>query len=232
MKCPYCIKICSKCSRLLVANKSNFRKQKNGKYNLRAECKICESKYNKKYLKQYNEIHKEGKKVFNKEYYKENKEKILEKQKEYYEEHQKEIKEYHEKHREERKEYNKQWRKDNPEKLFNQRQKRRLLEESQGNGITSEQWYEMMMFFDFRCAYSGEYIGNNSEYRTIDHIIPLAKCGEHEIWKCVPMYANYNYSKKDKNWLEWYQEQDFYSEERLNKIYEWIEYAKNKYQNN
>ena len=29
---------------------------------------------------------------------------------------------------------------------------------------------------------------------------------------------------------EWYIKQDFYSEERLNKIYEWIEYAKSKYQ--
>ena len=28
MKCPYCIKICSKCGKLLVANTMNFRKKK------------------------------------------------------------------------------------------------------------------------------------------------------------------------------------------------------------
>lgn len=30
---------------------------------------------------------------------------------------------------------------------------------------------------------------------------------------------------------EWYQQQEYYSEERLNKIYEWQEYAKNKWNN-
>lgn len=44
------------------------------------------------------------------------------------------------------------------------------------------------------------------------------------------MYANYNYSKQNKDMLSWYKQQDFYSEEKLNKIYEWIEYAKNKWQ--
>ena len=41
MKCPYCIKKCSKCGKLLVANTMNFRKKKDGKYGLRAECKQC-----------------------------------------------------------------------------------------------------------------------------------------------------------------------------------------------
>ena len=43
------------------------------------------------------------------------------------------------------------------------------------------------------------------------------------------MYKNYNSSKKDKDLLEWYKEQPFFSEERLQKIYEWQEYAYNKY---
>lgn len=30
MTCPYCIKICSKCGRLLVANTMNFHKKKMG----------------------------------------------------------------------------------------------------------------------------------------------------------------------------------------------------------
>ena len=38
-----------------------------------------------------------------------------------------------------------------------------------------------------------------------------------------------NSSKNDNNLLEWYQEQDFYSEDRLQKIYEWQEYAFNKW---
>ena len=30
---------------------------------------------------------------------------------------------------------------------------------------------------------------------------------------------------------QWYKEQDFFSEERLSKIYKWCEYAKNKWNN-
>lgn len=87
----------------------------------------------------------------------------------------------------------------------------------------------MMKFFNWRCAYSGEMLGDN---RTIDHIVPLSKGGEHEIWNCVPMNKGYNSSKHTSDMLEWYRNQSFYSEERLNKIYEWIEYAKDKWGKN
>ena len=121
------------------------------------------------------------------------------------------------------------WKKNNPEKIFNYEVKRRSKEENQGNGITKEQWLEMMKFFDFKCAYSDEYIGGDSDKRTIDHIIPITKNGEHEVWNCVPMYSNYNTSKYNKNMLEWYLEQPFFSIERLTKIYEWRIYAYEKW---
>ena len=89
------------------------------------------------------------------------------------------------------------------------------------------QWLEMMKYFNWKCAYSGNPLKN--ETRTIDHIKPLNQGGEHEIWNLVPMYRTYNISKHDKDMEEWYQEQDFYSEERLQKIYEWQEYAFNKW---
>ena len=76
--------------------------------------------------------------------------------------------------------------------------------------------------------YSSEVLSEKGQ-RSIDHIKPLVKGGEHEVWNTVPMYRPYNSSKRDKDMEEWYQEQDFYSEERLQKIYEWQEYAYNKY---
>ena len=87
----------------------------------------------------------------------------------------------------------------------------------------------MMEFFDFRCAYSGKYIGGDSDKRTIDHIIALNNGGEHEIWNVVPMYANYNYSKHTKDMLEWYLKQEYFDIDRLTKIYEWRIYAYWKY---
>ena len=88
-----------------------------------------------------------------------------------------------------------------------------------------------MQFFEWKCAYSGEKFSNNNKEndRSIDHIIPLSKGGENEIWNCVPIKMNYNSSKNANDMLEWYKQQEFYSEERLNKIYEWIEYAKDKW---
>lgn len=84
-----------------------------------------------------------------------------------------------------------------------------------------------MTFFNFKCAYSGTQL--NKDNRSIDHIVPLNLGGAHEIWNVVPMYISYNISKLDRNMLQWYKKQDFFSEERLQKIYEWQEYAYNKW---
>ena len=230
MKSPYCIKVCSKCGKILVANTTNFHKKKEGKYGLRAECKICKKQLDKQYrennidaIKEYDKMRyqrdKDKRLEYCREYHKENKEHIKKQRHQYYEENKDIIKER-----------NKRYWVENPHVRFNSTSKRRQLEESQGEGVTKEQWLEMMDFFEWKCAYSGKYIGGNSDSRTIDHIIPLDNEGEHAIWNCVPCYGNYNFSKRNKDMLSWYLQQEFYSEERLNKIYEWIEYAKSKYQ--
>ena len=242
MKCPFAIKVCTKCKRILVAYNGNFAKKKSGKWGLRADCKKCINKYNEEYyIKNKNEI-----KIQTKEYNEKNKENIKEKRKQYYKEHKEDFKKYKESHKNEIKkwrkkyykenrekilEHQKQYARENPDKLFNRNHKRRQLEEQQGKGVSTEQWYEMMMFFNFRCAYSGEYIGNKSSHRTIDHIIPLVNNGEHEIWNCVPMYDSYNYSKGINNMEDWYMQQEFFDIDRLLKIYDWIEYAYNKWGN-
>ena len=110
---------------------------------------------------------------------------------------------------------------------FNSRQKRRTKEERQGAGITKDQWLEMMKFFDWKCAYSGETLTKDT--RSIDHIVPLNSGGDNMIWNCVPMLRSLNSSKHDKNMEKWYKEQSFYDPNRLAKIYEWQEYAYNKW---
>ena len=236
MKCPYYIKVCSKCKRILVANENNFRNKKtNGVYKLYSICKECEKKYTKK----YREEHKEEIAEKSKQYYEENKEKNKEKKKEYDKKYYQENrdkrleyqKEYNQEHKEEKKEYDKKYRQENPHKKFNNNQKRRQLEENQGRDITKEQWYEMMYWFDWCCAYSGEYIGgdNADKKRTTDHIIPISKGGLNEPWNCVPMLKSYNSSKHTNDMEEWYSQQPYFSEEKLQKIYAWCEYAWNKW---
>lgn len=212
-------KKCTKCGRLLVANTNNFHKRKDSKDGLGSWCKECENarckKYKKEhkeelaeYAKKYCQVHKEEKrgyyKKYNKKYYEENKEYYAERSKEYCKTPQGQA------------------------SRFNARVKRRKREQ-RGNGITGDQWLEMIKFFDWKCAYSGEYIGGINGNKSVDHIVPLAKGGAHEIWNCVPMDRSLNCSKKEKDLEEWYTQQDFYNEDRLNKINEWCEYAYNKW---
>ena len=99
--------------------------------------------------------------------------------------------------------------------------------EKQGNGFTDIQWGSCLQFFNYECAYSGKPLdGQDVE---VEHIVALANGGVHEIWNICPAIAKYNSSKKDKDMLEWYTQQEFYSKERLQRIYEWQQYAYNKW---
>ena len=258
MKCPFCIKICTQCKKLLVANKVNFTGHKKMKYGVSSKCKNCENEnrrnkykndldYKEKTLnrnKNYYEENKEELQIKHKEHYSNNKDTYIEKAKEYYKNNKEKIqkqakeryyndielsqsrnKENYNKHKEQRLKYMKEYNIKNPEVAFNSKNKRRIREEEQGSGITKEQWKEMMDFFNWQCAYSGESLNGNNKERTIDHIIPLAKNGQHEVWNLVPMKLKYNSSKHTNDMEEWYKNQPFYSDERLDKIYTWQKYA-------
>ena len=214
MNIPYVMKKCTKCGRWLVASTYNFHKAKKGKYGLQSKCKECINKYGKR----YRETNKEKVAESHKQYYEANKERIAKRDKQYYEA-----------NRDRKAKYGKQYRQ-SPQgqvTIFNKHHRRRTKEEQQGNGITKDQWLELMSFFDWKCAYSGETLTKDT--RSIDHVVPLNSNGDNMIWNCVPMKINYNSSKHAKDMLEWYKEQDFYSEARLAKIYEWQEYARKKW---
>lgn len=147
MKCPFCIKVCTKCKRILVAYKGNFPKMKTGKYGFDSKCKECD----KKSCKQYYENNKEHVKEKCKEYYENNKEYYKEYKKQYYKDNS-EHKEYNKQYskqwykdnKEHKKEYNKQWREDNSEykKEYNKQQWDKYLKENnlqRGEGSIGEQ---------------------------------------------------------------------------------------------
>ena len=200
------------------------------------------------YAKNYHEANRDKENERSRRYYEANRDKECERRKRYHEANREKENErrkrYHEANRDKDLERCKKWYEDNKEKVlkqvkeysqtpqgqvvaFNSRQKRRTKEGQQGTGITKDQWLEMMSFFDWKCAYSGERLTDKT--RSIDHIVPLNSNGDNMIWNCVPMKLNYNSSKCAKDMLEWYREQDFFSEARLAKIYEWQEYARKKW---
>ena len=215
MNTPFLYKKCTTCGEWKIANTDNFGKDKRGKFGLRSQCKVCK----KEYQKEYRENNKEHYKEKNKEYYKEHREKY----KENYEDNKEYIKEYN-------KEYSKEYRKTQKgkEKYKNNSNKYINRLKSQGKGITTKQYKEMMNFFDWKCAYSNIPYEKYAIHK--DYILPIANGGLNEVWNIVPMYKNYNSSKSARiDVLNWYKAQEYFSEERLAKIVEWQQYAYDKY---
>ena len=218
----------------MIANRVNFTTHPRGKYKLKSTCKRCIAEYDKQHSKTYYQDNKEQRQQYNKQYYEQNKEQFKEYNKQYYEQNSEIIKQQNMQYYEQKKDICKQRKKNyynTPQGqtvYFNSNVKRKQRKEEQGAGITGEQWKEMMDFFDWKCAYSGKSISYKKN-RSIDHIVPLVKGGANEIWNLVPMYRPYNSSKQEKDMMEWYTVQDFYSKEKLDKILAWQEYAYNKW---
>ena len=213
MKTPYVIKKCKNCGKLLVACEFNFRKT-NGKYGVHSLCRRCEKEYNIKYRKD----NKEKIRVKKAEYYINNKDNISEQHKDYYR-----------KNKERLLIHNKEYRNTIQGQLaiFNSNCKHRQLKDEQGRGITVEQYEEMMNFFDGKCAYSGLIL--KQETKSLDHIIALSEGGLNEPWNLLPTFFSLNQSKWKTEMEEWYRQQPFFSQERLDRIYEWKKYAYEKW---
>ena len=246
MNTPYVFKKCNKCGKWLVVCKFNFHKSKTKKYGFNSICKKCKSRYSKKYyednkeqikeyrethreqFKEYRETHREQIKKYNKKYRETHREQIKKQYTEYNS--RKEVKERKKewvKNNEEKcKQVGIEWRKNNPEKVLNHNTKRRDVDDNKFTEITKEQYNDMITFFNNTCAVSGETLDDS---KSIDHIIPLIKGGEHVIWNLIPIKRDYNINKSRNDFYEWYIQQEYFSENRLYKIYDWIEYAKEKY---
>jgi hypothetical protein len=68
-----------------------------------------------------------------------------------------------------------------------------------------------------QCAYCG-----SKENLTIDHIVPQSKGGTDFTKNVVCCCHSCNQSKGHEHWKLWYVQQDFYSEDKFDKIEEWM----------
>jgi 5-methylcytosine-specific restriction endonuclease McrA len=68
-----------------------------------------------------------------------------------------------------------------------------------------------------KCAYCG-----SEENLTLDHIVPQSKGGSDTTKNVVCCCHSCNQSKGHEHWKLWYVQQDFYSEEKFDKIENWI----------
>jgi hypothetical protein len=120
--------------------------------------------------------------------------------------------------------YTKQYIKDNPEKAKQYANNHRI------HDISTKEWENCLKVFDYGCAYCGisqeearKRDGQNLHREHVEHN------GYNDLRNGVPACRGCN----DKKWafemLEWYKQQPFFSEERLQKILWWINEGYKKY---
>ncbi len=83
--------------------------------------------------------------------------------------------------------------------------------------LTDDEWIQTVTHFDESCVYCG-----SKSKLTYDHFIAFSKGGSFKQNNILPCCKKCNSSKNDKDFAEWYIKQSFYSEEREQKIVEYI----------
>ena len=104
------------------------------------------------------------------------------------------------------------------ERIIDTGQKKRHKGESK---LTEREWEFAVKYFNGRCAYCGEYISDPTK----DHVKPLHDGGTLTRDNVIPCCKKCNSSKKDNEMLSWYQKQPFYSKDRVQKIFDYIEFV-------
>lgn len=169
------LKICSKCNKPFPATTEFFHKQKNGKFGLFAECKVCFNKSRREHyrnnrekrtivIKKWQENNKERITIHDAEYYRNNKNKIDA--------------------------YNAKWRKANPDKVNAATAKRRALKLNQTPELTDSEDKQIKLIYK-----RSQELGSDWQ---VDHRIPISKGGQHHPDNLQIVTASYNLQKSDK----------------------------------
>jgi len=87
------------------------------------------------------------------------------------------------------------------------------------NTLTFEQWENIKIYFNNRCAYC-----NKKLPLAQDHFIPLSKDGEYTNNNIIPSCKSCNSSKNNKLFREWYPEYKYFNKKREKNILEFLGY--------
>ncbi|WBY90949.1 HNH endonuclease [Enterococcus casseliflavus] len=103
------------------------------------------------------------------------------------------------------------------ERIVDTGQKKRHEGQSE---LTQEEWEMAKAYFRFHCAYCGQ-----EDELTKDHLDPLNNKGSLTVSNVVPACRSCNSSKKDHQWLAWFQKRKFYNRDRARKITDYIDFV-------
>jgi len=205
-------KICNGCGEEFPLTEEYYYKFKTNKDGFNNKCKNC-----------YKEAHKYNSEK-SADYYIRNKDMVLNRQTEFYKNNKEEYSKYYFDNKEEKLQYQKEYVETHYDTLKvcweRAQSKRQALLLEQGGSYNKKEWQECLDFFDNKCCYSGECSSKGN--LSTDHIIPITKGGTSHIWNIACCDVRINTSKGNKDLEQWYRKQPFFSEERLNRIYEWI----------
>lgn len=258
------MKVCTGCAKELVASNDNFGKETKGKYGLLSKCKPCmkelrqsqaKQKYDydrKRYAEKreeilaYNKLYMAGRKDIKSEYDKNrregaDREKILQKKKEYAHRVKDKFKEqwiayrkrtaeakrlydinYYQENKERVRKVCTNWRQNNRDKDTVSKQRYKARRKKLDSTFTEEQWIQCKHAFDNRCAYC-----RKIRKLTQEHFVPVTKSGEYTLNNIVPSCQSCNSSKGKKEFSMWYRSMDFYSAKQEKKILNYLRYENN-----
>jgi len=118
----------------------------------------------------------------------------------------------------------KEWIKNNPDKVKIYGLNHRSHE------ITDEEWNNCLKYFDYKCAYCGiseeDHLKIHKQRLHKEH---AADDGANDLRNAIPACRLCNSGKHTSDMEEWYMDQNFFTDERYNKIIRWIEEEFKKY---
>lgn len=86
--------------------------------------------------------------------------------------------------------------------------------------LTHQEWKECLIFFSGECAYCGCTTRRGTRM-TKDHLHAISAGGATIQSNIVPACSSCNSSKGAEDFRDWFMKQDFFSQERLNRIFKW-----------
>ena len=86
--------------------------------------------------------------------------------------------------------------------------------------ITRTEWKELLLFFGGECAYCGA-TPRRGQSLTRDHLCPVDEGGRSTQDNIVPACLSCNSSKGNRDFKNWFMAQSFFSQNRLNRIFQW-----------
>lgn len=228
------MKKCSRCEIEKPLTTEFYHRCSNMASGFKSDCKDCRNAINRIYQRskprkplKNEEYWREYRREYYRGYYKKNKLKYKsninkEYQKEYYHKNRRRFAEYYERNKDRKRAYQKEYyiKNNGREKGRLRKNRRDAIKKSLLHTFTAVEWSDCLKEFDNKCAYCGE---RKKSFHQ-DHFIPISKGGEYTKYNIVPTCETCNKRKSDRDFKEWYTEQDFYDPKREERVLKYLKY--------